>query len=192
MVSLTDVRSIERTVDVSAVVGEPAATAVTVHLPDEVGEESRLVFAFPGGGYSRRYFDLVIDGESGYSQAVDHTGRGLILVACDHLASGDSTSPADPSAATLEMVAAVNHATVGRIRTALETGELDADLPPVHAAASIGIGQSMGVACSPFSKASTRPSTPLPSSAGRSPGSRSPILPVPGAWRTTVRGATRT
>ncbi len=50
-----------------------------------------MVFAMPGGGYSRGYFDMEFEGHSGYSQAAHHVERGLVVVSIDHLGVGEST-----------------------------------------------------------------------------------------------------
>ena len=86
-------RSVEVTVDVSGATGlTAAATASTVHLPDQLEEPATVVFGYPGGGYGRRYFD--IGALPGYSQAEHHTGEAMVrFVACDHLGVGDSSQP---------------------------------------------------------------------------------------------------
>lgn len=139
-------RAVEITVDVTGVAGlaEPLTTAATVYLPDASPASCPVVFAFPGGGYSRRYYDLSIGDDSSYSQARHHTDRNMVLVACDHLCTGDATIPADPLAVTLEQLAEANAMTVGVIVDKLATGTLEPDLPPLSISALVGIGQSMG------------------------------------------------
>jgi hypothetical protein len=73
-------RSLERRIDVSAALGVPAPReiAATIHLPDK-GDPAPtcLLFAFPGSGYNRRYFDLQWAGATDtYSQAAHHVQRG--------------------------------------------------------------------------------------------------------------------
>ena len=74
--------------------------AATVLLPDGLdgrpGEPLTVVTGFPGGGCNRRYYDLDIPGRQGYSQARYHLARGQVFVACDHLGTGDSDTPARP------------------------------------------------------------------------------------------------
>lgn len=113
-------------------VGNGLHTAVDLHRPAHHPERPVVAFMFPGGGYSRGYFDIRHDGDA-YSQAEYHTTRGWIVAACDHLGVGDSDQP-DPAALTFEVLAAANDATV---RTVLAT--LD-----VEPALVIGMGQSMG------------------------------------------------
>ncbi len=138
-------RRFEVAVDVGDVTPWPDAHIVaTVIVPDEPpgGHPSRiLAVCFPGGGYSRRYWD--IDWPGGYSQAAFHASRGWTVVAIDHLGVGDSTV-ADESALPFEVLAAANDAAVRRIRAGLTTGTLVDGLEPVAADRVIALGQSMG------------------------------------------------
>ena len=121
-------------------------TAVTVIAAPEVATLDRpiVVFAFPGGGYGRRYFDLQIDGlgaSGSYSQAEHHAARGLIVVTCDHLGCGESDgAPALP----LERITAANAATAAEMRRRLADGKAAPGLAPVPDPLAIGIGQSLG------------------------------------------------
>ena len=133
-------RAVELRFDVSSSVGiEGMETAVTAHLPE--GPLEALMFAFPGRGYSRRYYDIAGPGLSGYSQASHHAARGVAVIACDHLGVGDSTEP--PVQLTLQELAAANQATVEGVLAlirdgALAAGERGRPVPVV------GAGQSMG------------------------------------------------
>jgi pimeloyl-ACP methyl ester carboxylesterase len=137
---------VELTVDVTdaAALGMAAQTAVTVFLPDGAPADPPVVcFAFPGGGYCRRYYSFdVTDGSRG-GEAGFHTDRGWIFVACDHLGFGDSTVPPG-NALNYENIARGNHATVDAVMRKLESGTLLDGYPPIRGATKIGIGQSMG------------------------------------------------
>jgi alpha-beta hydrolase superfamily lysophospholipase len=138
---------IELRVDVGSAAGLPGAeTAVTVHIPQTVAPRA-VLFAFPGRGYSRRYYDIDLPGPDGvaggYSQAAHHTARGLVVVACDHLGVGESTIP-DLLALTLEQLAAVNHATVQSVLGRFHDGSLPLPLEPPGPLPVVGAGQSMG------------------------------------------------
>ncbi|HEY2563444.1 MAG TPA: alpha/beta fold hydrolase [Acidimicrobiales bacterium] len=139
-------RTVEIHVDVTGIAGlaEPLATAATAYLSDVCPASCPVVFAFPGGGYSRRYYDLTVNGDRSYSQARHHTDRGMVVVACDHLCTGEATMPADPFAVTLEQLAEANAITADTIAEQIRTGTLAADVPPTRISASVGIGQSMG------------------------------------------------
>ena len=116
-------------------------TAVTVHLPDVIAGPLPVIFAFPGGGYGRRYFD--IRARPGYSQAEYHTARGTAVVACDHLFVGDSAQP-DIFSLTWENLAAANHVTTQAVLSGLREGTLIDQLPALTTSAVVAVGQSMG------------------------------------------------
>jgi pimeloyl-ACP methyl ester carboxylesterase len=139
-------RRVDFKIDVTEAVdtGEHLMTAATAYLPDVLPRDATMIAAFPGGGYNRSYFHLILNGDESYSQALHHTSRGLILVAIDHLDSGDSSSPADRLGITFEHIAAANSRTVAEARRLLESGALQRDLSPVQVNHAIGIGQSMG------------------------------------------------
>jgi alpha-beta hydrolase superfamily lysophospholipase len=116
-------------------------TAATVHLPDEVDRPLTVMVGYPGGGYSRGYYD--IRRLSGYSQAEHHVNRGAAFVACDHLGIGDST-PVDNFDLTIERMAAANHATASTVVERLRTGSLIEGVGPIEIEKVVGMGQSMG------------------------------------------------
>ncbi|MFP5306178.1 MAG: alpha/beta hydrolase [Gammaproteobacteria bacterium] len=123
----------------------PLHIAASVYFP----ETSRLavphiaVFALPGGGYSRGYFDMHFAGHAGYSQAEHHVACGMIFVALDHLGVGDSSTTALQSL-RMEDIAAADHAAVSKVADDLRDGRLAADLPQLPQLFRVGIGQSMG------------------------------------------------
>jgi pimeloyl-ACP methyl ester carboxylesterase len=128
-------------------VGDGLTTAVTViAAPARVAEADRpsVIFAFPGGGYGRRYFDLQLDGHGAggsYSQGEHHAARGLIVVACDHLGCGESDGT---PGLTLARIVSANAATVAEMRRRLADGKAAPGLAPIRDPLAIGIGQSMG------------------------------------------------
>ena len=138
---------IELKIDVSGSVpiDGPLHICASVFLPEvqNLVGGGIAVFALPGGGYSRGYFDLHFDGREGYSQAEHHVARGLIFVAVDHLGVGGSSTRALESM-RMEDIAQANHAAVQRITDDLRSGRLDPGLPPLPQLFRIGIGQSMG------------------------------------------------
>lgn len=139
-------QELEIIIDVTAAVGLgiEAHTAVTVFLPaGELSDPPVVCFAFPGGGYNRRYYSFDMPDSSGGGEAGYHAQRGWIFVACDHLGTGDSTVP-EGNALSYENVARANLATVEAVMAKLESGEVMEGFPPVSGAAKLGIGQSMG------------------------------------------------
>jgi len=140
-------RPVELHIDVSASVPLPAplVIAASLYLPDpaKLAATPVVLFAAPGGGYSRGYFDLHFEGRSGYSQAEYHAARGTIVVAYDHLGVGDSTTRHNNSL-TVEMIADANHAMVTDVLSHLATGGIRPGFPAIPNACVIGVGQSMG------------------------------------------------
>jgi alpha-beta hydrolase superfamily lysophospholipase len=138
---------VELTIDVTceAALGMPARTTATAYLPGPGALSSAPVvcFAFPGGGYSRRYYTLDLPGAAGGGQAAWHAGRGWIFVACDSLGFGDATAPAG-DVLTYENIALGNKATVAAVLARLESGTLVDGYPPIRGATTVGLGQSMG------------------------------------------------
>ncbi|MAT49999.1 MAG: hypothetical protein CMK32_02300 [Porticoccaceae bacterium] len=137
-------QTVEMTIDVTqaADLGIEAHTAVTVYLPDDAPNANPVVcFAFPGGGYNRRYYALDLFEPGG--EAAYHTDRGWVFVACDHLGVGDSTIP-EGNALSYENVARANLATVNAVMEKLEAGTLKEGFAPIKNATKLGIGQSMG------------------------------------------------
>ena len=116
--------------------------AATVYLPaaDALARHPPLLALMPGGGYSRRYYDLP---GPGYSQAAHHVQRGTIVVAIDHLGAGDSSAP-PPELTTLPAVAAANHAAVVAVASRLRAGTLAPGVPPADLGCVVGAGHSIG------------------------------------------------
>jgi pimeloyl-ACP methyl ester carboxylesterase len=140
------VKTVELQIDVTdaAALGKPMKTAATVFLPKgELSDPPVVCFAFPGGGYCRRYYSFDMPDSSGAGQAGFHCGRGWIFVACDHLGFGESTIPAG-NALGFENIARGNDATVKAVMQKLQSGTLLSGYPTVRGAIKLGIGQSMG------------------------------------------------
>ena len=140
-------QAIQLRIDVSSAVplSGPLEVALTAYLPDpgRLCSPPIVMAAFPGGGYSRGYFDMSFAGHAQYSEAEHHTAAGLIFIAGDHLGVGESSVP-DFSKLSIEMIAAGNDFAVREVLRRLETGTLTRGFPAVNGAAKIGIGQSMG------------------------------------------------
>jgi hypothetical protein len=138
---------IDVTIDVSdqAGIGMPAHTVATVYLPDpdDLCDPPIVCFAFPGGGYSRRYYTFDMPDSAGGGEAGWHARRGWIFVACDHLGFGDATTPGG-NVLNYDNVALGNKATVESVMDKLEAGTLREGYPAVRDATKLGIGQSMG------------------------------------------------
>lgn len=122
--------------------GRAPCIALTAFVPD-CEPSGCVIFASPGGGYGRGYYDVQFDAHPGYSQALHHCAKGHVVVAYDHLGVGDSSTErlAD---LTIEEIAAANHQAIAAAKERIREGSLVADLAPLPDARFIGIGQSMG------------------------------------------------
>ena len=131
-------------VDVSKSATGRGEIAATVFLPQERrAAASTVMFALPGGGYARGYFDLRFKGHAGYSQAEHHVARGCIFVAMDHLGVGESSTDANDRL-VIEDIAAANDQAVRAILARLRAGTLIDGVAPIEPGFVVGTGQSMG------------------------------------------------
>ncbi len=115
----------------------------TVLLPERVLAAPTVMFALPGGGYARGYFDLQITGHTGYSQAEHHVAHGVVFVAMDHLGVGESSTDAN-DVLRIEDIAAANDQAVREILARLRSGSLIEGQAPIEPGFVVGTGQSMG------------------------------------------------
>jgi pimeloyl-ACP methyl ester carboxylesterase len=134
-VDVTDACSIDSRLEIVATAYLPP--------PDRLTDPPSVVFAMPGGGYSRGYFDMEFPGHSGYSQAQHHVERGLIVVSIDHLGVGQS-SPEVSDVIRIEDIAAANDRAVREISQRLRNGDAVPGYPAVDVGPCVGMGQSMG------------------------------------------------
>lgn len=138
---------IERRIDVTgaAELDQSVGMAVTIYLPELslLPDRPVAIFAVPGGGYSRRYFDMHFEGHEGYSEAAYHTERGTIYIAVDHVGVGESSIP-DLSKITFQTLAATYDSCVRQIAEALLNGSLSDAYPALPSLFKVGMGQSMG------------------------------------------------
>jgi hypothetical protein len=144
MTMISATRQLEVRVDVSDAVGfgERLEIAATVYLPDRLSTQPVVCFAFPGGGYNRRYFALDVYDSEPAGQAGWHVARGWVFVACDYLNAGDSSHPSDPARLTFEDIATANHTAVQEILGQLAAGAIGG--ATVTDPFVVGIGHSLG------------------------------------------------
>jgi alpha-beta hydrolase superfamily lysophospholipase len=128
-------------VDVGGVAPPGCRTvAVEVVAPADSRATAPVLFCFPGGGMTRRYFDLPAPGYSFAEYACD---RGYVTVLADHPGVGDSDTPSDGWALTPELVALVNAAAVDRMLAVLAEGGVPG-LPPLRPAVVAAVAHSAG------------------------------------------------
>jgi pimeloyl-ACP methyl ester carboxylesterase len=139
-------------IDVSAVAPAGAdAIAGDVFVGDGgLGTADRplvLVVCVPGGGMTRRYFDLRVPpglGLGNYSMARHLAARGFVVVTVDPPGVGESAAPDDGYVLAPDVVADVLAAAVAGVRDRLRAGSLGPALPRIETVGSIGVGHSMG------------------------------------------------
>lgn len=138
---------LERRIEVTeaAALGQTIEMTATIFLPDPAHLPSLpvAIFAAPGGGYSRAYFDLTFPNRTGYSEAEYHSSRGFIYVAIDHVGVGESTIP-DLSRISFDTLAATHDSCARQIAALLRQGALAEAFPACPDLFTIGMGQSMG------------------------------------------------
>jgi alpha-beta hydrolase superfamily lysophospholipase len=100
------------------------------------------MFAYPGGGYNRHYYDLQLAEGPGYSQAEYHAAHGFVFVALDHLGTGSSSVPTQPL--DYDAVARANTGAAREIFDRLQAGALDRAIPPTDLRGKVAMGQSFG------------------------------------------------
>lgn len=138
-------QKVEVNLDVTDAVGtgEHLQVAATVVMPEAAARRQPVVlFAFPGGGYNRRYYDLQLQEGPDYSQAEYHAREGFVFVAIDHLGVGDSSIPQQPL--DYEAVARANNSAARQILDRLTRGTLGDGIAPLETTAAIAIAQSFG------------------------------------------------
>lgn len=138
-------QKIDRRIDVTAAakLGEPVEMAVSIYLPDldRLPEKPVAIFACPGGGYSRHYFDMHFAGHENYSEAEYHVSRGTIYFTIDHVGVAESTLP--EARIEFETLADTHDSCVRQLLADLRAGTLAPGFPAVSPFA-VGMGQSLG------------------------------------------------
>lgn len=139
----TDLICVELRIPTNPEMTDSPLLAASIFVDTAVPGPRTVCFAFPGGGYGRRYFDLQHSELNGPSQAVFHASRGVVFIPCDPYGGGESTL-LPPEKCGLEATAqGVDFA----IRTAirgLKEGTIVEGLPPLELEAVFGIGHSLG------------------------------------------------
>jgi len=109
-----------------------------------------VMTCLPGGGMTRRYFDIVVAGDPGtYSMARHLAARGIAVVTLDPPAVGDSDVPDDAWSLTPDTVAAVCAHAAGQVVEDLRRG-------PLPGLVSVGVGHSAGALLTVYAQAAAR------------------------------------
>jgi pimeloyl-ACP methyl ester carboxylesterase len=103
-----------------------------------------VLFGLPGGSYSKAYWHLEAPGRTGYSFAEHLAARGMLVVAVDHLGTGESSHPPRAIDLTPDVVAGANAAVFREVVARASSGALVPDLGPLTVGPAVGVGHSMG------------------------------------------------
>src|SRR5438067_1940176 len=97
-------------IDVSAVAPAGCHTIVADVFAPASGDVARTVLVcFPGGGMSRRYYDIAAPAKLGnFSMARHLAQQGFVVVTVDHLGVGESSRADDGYALTPAAIADAN------------------------------------------------------------------------------------
>jgi len=117
---------------------------VSVAVPDGSAAPRGVLYCLPGGGMSKKYFDLGGAAKPDYSFMRYFAGRGYLVVSINPTGVGESSGPADSYSLTPKMIADDIALTVKELRKKLKHGLEELGIPPFTASLEIGIGHSMG------------------------------------------------
>lgn len=115
-----------------------------VFPPRNAGPQVPVLFCLPGGTYTKAYWHLEVPGRPGYSFAEHMADAGMLVIAVDHLGTGDSTPHVRALDLTPDVVAAANRAVFDEIKQRAAAGTLIDGLEPLIPSLSVGVGHSMG------------------------------------------------
>ena len=132
----------------------PGAIVVAdVFAPAAPSEDAIVYCCFPGGGMTRRYFDLDLPG---YSMAAHLAGLGAIVLTFDHFGIGES-SPTDLYELTPRALAAHDAAAVHIALERLRDGSLAVGLPAIARPRPVAASHSAGAMISAVIQHTYRP-----------------------------------
>jgi pimeloyl-ACP methyl ester carboxylesterase len=130
----TSINSYELDIDVTAALPFVSSRTTLRATVWPVERARAVLVCWPGGSYSRAYWDFSVSGRDGYSFAEHMTARGFTVAAVDPLGVGESSRPEDVDLVTIEAMTDAATAAVRQLRERLAP-----DGVPV-----IGVGHSLG------------------------------------------------
>ena len=107
-------------------------------------ERTPLLLCLPGGSYTKAYWHLEVPGRSGYSFGEHLSAAGMLVVAVDHLATGESSRHPRAAELTPDVVSKANSAALAQIVTRVAEGRLVEGLGPLDLGPIVAVGHSMG------------------------------------------------
>lgn len=115
-----------------------------VFPPSNPSERVPVLFCLPGGSYSKAYWHLEVPGHPGYSFAEHLAALGMLVVAVDHLGTGESSNEARAIDLTPAVVAGANAAVFAELLARAADGSLVSGVGPLAVGPTVGVGYSMG------------------------------------------------
>jgi alpha-beta hydrolase superfamily lysophospholipase len=133
--------------------GEPAyGLDFEVFAPPAGVAPLAVMFCIPGGGLTKAYYSLEVEGAAQYHWARAMADRGLVVVNIDPLGVDEAARPADGYTLRLEMMALANARATAEIRRRLDRGAIPG-VAPCAGLPVVGLGSSMGGAIATISQA---------------------------------------
>ncbi|MCU1646131.1 MAG: alpha/beta hydrolase [Nocardia sp.] len=143
MTNSTDIAATRHVVDVGPIVPELAGQPIAATVFSPADPSGQIVFCcLPGGGLSRRYWDLQVPEDDSYSFARWMASRGFPVISVDHAGTGGSTLSRDGTPPLLGHVIAANHAVFSILCNKLQQQWTGTATAP--ALRRVGVGHSMG------------------------------------------------
>jgi pimeloyl-ACP methyl ester carboxylesterase len=115
-----------------------------VFTPEPLEGPVPLLLCLPGGSYTKAYWHLEVPGRSGYSFGEHMAAKGMLVVAVDHLGTGESSRHPRAIELTPEVVAGANAAMLADALARAADGTLVPDVGPIEVSGTFGVGHSMG------------------------------------------------
>ena len=137
---------ISLTVDVSGRVPLEGAHHISawVFPPENPQASVPVLLCLPGGTYTKAYWHLEVPGHTGYSFGEHLAAQGMLVIAVDHLGTGESSRHPRAAELTAEVVATANAAALTILLERIEQGTLVEGLGPITVGPVVGVGHSMG------------------------------------------------
>lgn len=129
-------------IDTAVVLPGEGALRQAVEVFPSQGVARAILVCLPGGGMTRRYYDLQAGTDETFSFARQMSQRGFIVVTADYLGLGDSDKPADGYALTHEVLTQANATVVRHVLAELRAGRIDGIA--ANTLPAFGVGHSMG------------------------------------------------
>lgn len=126
--------------------GDHDEQAACLFVPPPGVEPVAVLVALPGASYDKRYWHLAVPGRTGYSFAGHLARRGVVVVAVDHLAVGESSDPTGRGTVDSALLAGGDAAVVEQVRARIRDGSLHPGLGGPRTLPVVVCGHSMGAA----------------------------------------------